>query len=184
MTGSLSYRNQSIDLLRKSAAWFLYDRNFHHERVKYVSVVGALLDACLVRRYLWTQDINWTYIRRSEDIHDVCWTSYARPIYVLYPRGYKYFNKLLRREKYHFSLGSDKNEKLYIFWQDVSRLRLGVHYCNILCIIHRETNNILGNKNGFTIHYTMLETTLMARCSQYLLILSKSNSVWFESQIP
>ena len=32
-----------------------------------------------------TQDINWTYLRRSEDVQNVFWTSYARSIYVLYP---------------------------------------------------------------------------------------------------
>ena len=31
---SLSYRNQSIDLLCKSIEWFLYDRDLRHERVK------------------------------------------------------------------------------------------------------------------------------------------------------
>ena len=31
---SLSYRNQSIDLQRKSMDWFLYDRDLRHERVK------------------------------------------------------------------------------------------------------------------------------------------------------
>ena len=31
---SLSYRNQSIDLLRKSMDWFLYDNGLHHEWVK------------------------------------------------------------------------------------------------------------------------------------------------------
>ena len=30
---SLSYRNQSIDLLCKSMGWFLYDRDICHERV-------------------------------------------------------------------------------------------------------------------------------------------------------
>ena len=30
-----------------------------------------------------TQDANWTYIRRSEDVQDVLWTSYVRSIYVL-----------------------------------------------------------------------------------------------------
>ena len=33
----------------------------------------------------WTQDVNWTYIRRSEDLHDVSWKSYAHSIYTLYP---------------------------------------------------------------------------------------------------
>ena len=31
---SLSYRNQSIDLLSKSMGWFLYDNGLRHERVK------------------------------------------------------------------------------------------------------------------------------------------------------
>ena len=33
----LSYRNQSIDLLRKSLDWFLYDNGLRHERVKYIN---------------------------------------------------------------------------------------------------------------------------------------------------
>ena len=32
---SLSYRNQSIDLLCKSVDWFLYDNDLHHERVNH-----------------------------------------------------------------------------------------------------------------------------------------------------
>ena len=31
----LSYKNQSIDLLRKSVDWFLYDNGLRHERVRY-----------------------------------------------------------------------------------------------------------------------------------------------------
>ena len=31
---SLPYRNQSIDLRRKSIDWFLYDRDLRHESVK------------------------------------------------------------------------------------------------------------------------------------------------------
>ena len=31
---SLSYRNQSIDLLRESMDWFLYVRDLRHERFK------------------------------------------------------------------------------------------------------------------------------------------------------
>ena len=30
----LSYKNQSIDLLRKSMDWFLYDNDLRHEKVK------------------------------------------------------------------------------------------------------------------------------------------------------
>ena len=35
----------------------------------------------------YTQDVNWTYIRRSEDVQDVFWTSSERSIYILYLRG-------------------------------------------------------------------------------------------------
>ena len=34
---SILYRNQSIDLLCKLTDWFLYDRDYHHERVKHSS---------------------------------------------------------------------------------------------------------------------------------------------------
>ena len=34
MTGTLSYKNQSIDLQSKSIDWFLYDNSLRHERVK------------------------------------------------------------------------------------------------------------------------------------------------------
>ena len=34
MTEVLSYRNQSIDLLRKSMDWLLCDRGLRHKRVK------------------------------------------------------------------------------------------------------------------------------------------------------
>ena len=34
MTETISYINQSIVLLSKSMDWFLYDRDFRHERVK------------------------------------------------------------------------------------------------------------------------------------------------------
>ena len=38
---SLSYRNQSIDLKRKSMEWFLYGKNLCHERVKEHQKAGA-----------------------------------------------------------------------------------------------------------------------------------------------
>ena len=31
----------------------------------------------------WTEVVNWMYIRRSEDVSDVFWTSYLRLVYVL-----------------------------------------------------------------------------------------------------
>ena len=41
MQRSLLYRNQFIDLQKKSMDWFLYDKNLPHERV------DALLLACI-----------------------------------------------------------------------------------------------------------------------------------------
>ena len=43
-------------------------------------------------RYItrWRQDVNWTYIRRSEDILDIFWMPYIRSICVLCPGGNKY----------------------------------------------------------------------------------------------
>ena len=36
---SLLYRNQSIDLQRKSMDWFLYDRDVRHENVKVTLII-------------------------------------------------------------------------------------------------------------------------------------------------
>ena len=38
-----------------------------------------------------TQDVNWTYIRRSEDVF---WMSYVRSIYALCPRVYNAYDDL------------------------------------------------------------------------------------------
>ena len=43
----------------------------------------------------WFQDVNWTYIRRSEDVQGMPWTSYVRSIYVLRLRGSKYISKYI-----------------------------------------------------------------------------------------
>ena len=40
---SLSYRNQSIDLLCKSMDWFLYNRDLHHERVKNLQTLNSFV---------------------------------------------------------------------------------------------------------------------------------------------
>ena len=52
----------------------------------------------------WTQDVNWTYIRRSEDVQDVFWTSYVLSIYVLRPgdtnKWFKNFQALKKAEGY------------------------------------------------------------------------------------
>ena len=56
----LSYRNQSIDLLRKSMDWFLYDNDLRHERVKGIKFRRYLIlwfgdcktfHGCLISRF-------------------------------------------------------------------------------------------------------------------------------------
>ena len=56
---SLSYRNQSIDLLRKSVDWFLHDRDLRHERVS--NSLNSSCDwhsfesagNCSTKRFIW-----------------------------------------------------------------------------------------------------------------------------------
>ena len=42
-----------------------------------------------------TQDVNWTYTRRSENVQNVFWTSYVRSIYVQCLRGRRLSNYIL-----------------------------------------------------------------------------------------
>ena len=42
MTGSLSYRSQSIDLLCKSVDWFLYDNGPRHEIINNIKSFSSL----------------------------------------------------------------------------------------------------------------------------------------------
>lgn len=44
----------------------------------------------------WTQEVNWTYTRQSEDFHNVVLTSYVLSIYVLYPGGFNFQKELLQ----------------------------------------------------------------------------------------
>ena len=56
--------------------------------------LGTPTEGCLWSLNLTqsTQDVNWTYIRRSEDVLDVFWMSYVRSIYVLCLLGRHYMN--------------------------------------------------------------------------------------------
>ena len=59
-----------------------------------------------------TQDVNQTYIRRSEDVLDVFWTSYVRSIYVLCLLG-QAFNL---QKKDPLRPNFDKNWQNVTFW--------------------------------------------------------------------
>ena len=55
-------------------------------KVWFLEVVSNSIILLTVSFKIYTsqpQDVNWTYIKRSEDVHDVFWTFYARSIYVL-----------------------------------------------------------------------------------------------------
>ena len=63
---SLSYRNQSIDLLCKPMDWFQYDRDLRHERINSFAANVSISYPLKTPENLWsswTQDVNWTYIR-------------------------------------------------------------------------------------------------------------------------
>ena len=61
----------------------LFDLRSSHKNIEVMSCSFFLI--------LWTLDVNWTCIRRSEDFQDVFWTSYVPSIYVLCP-GRALFN--------------------------------------------------------------------------------------------
>ena len=61
----LSYRNQSIDLLRKSMNWFLYDNGLRHERVKlrHVRLYAFISICCMLHKYIeFDQDFLWLLV--------------------------------------------------------------------------------------------------------------------------
>ena len=49
--------------------------------------IHTAVDSFYLRKYTspWTQDVRWTYVRRSEDILEIFWTSYISSVEVLYP---------------------------------------------------------------------------------------------------
>ena len=54
-----------------------------------------------------TQDVNWTYIRRSEDVQDVFWTSYVRSIYVLFLLGRNIIQRFMKTIRYNGNIGNN-----------------------------------------------------------------------------
>ena len=60
----LSYRNQSIDLLRKSIDWFLYDNGLRHERVRVVRGKGKPTHSLLST--LWYQTLRKIMLCRKK----------------------------------------------------------------------------------------------------------------------
>ena len=82
MTGPLSCRNQSIDLLCKSMDWFLYDNRLRHERVKWWDIQKINFEI----GYLKNFDI------KPLSLHIPC---------QLLPRHVKVFLRNLEKRSYH-----------------------------------------------------------------------------------
>ena len=82
----------------------------------YVSVFSSILQQYCST---WTQDVNWTYERRSEDVLDVFWTSYAHSIYVLcLERHPTKMGKIIsnqRKNKILLTYGVFSPEQLFLF---------------------------------------------------------------------
>ena len=55
----------------------------HSRTIHIVGEYSSMLSCYLPSRH----EVNWTYIRRSEDVQDVFWTFYVRSVYVLCLRG-------------------------------------------------------------------------------------------------
>ena len=71
---SLSYRNQSIDLLRRSMGWFLYDRVLRHELRRSSSIIlqNSALTSCKAEfafcfLFLFLSGFSFTNIHDSQD---------------------------------------------------------------------------------------------------------------------
>ena len=74
-------RNKQKPKVKKESKYILYF-TFMTNLIIWMNRLGPTLKTCPTP---WTQDLNWTYISRSENVLDVFWTSYVSSIYVLYP---------------------------------------------------------------------------------------------------
>ena len=68
----MSYRNQSIDLLRKSMDWFLYDIGLRHERVNQNVFHHLLLTKCL-NIFLLKPALTWIYFGLWLVVVEIFW---------------------------------------------------------------------------------------------------------------
>ena len=96
----------------------------------------------------WIQDVNWTYIRRSKDVLDVLWRSYARSIYILCLGGnYKEAIEILREwygnKQVLISADKQKLDKLPRIKSsnDINGLRKMYHQ-NEVCVRNLKAMNI------------------------------------------
>ena len=124
-----------------------------------MSVPKLPYSQCLAKywkRILWstypqTQDVNWTYVKRSDDVQDVFRTSYVLSIYVLCLRGSlalrSVFDRVLmcvsltnRNLLHNLILHFDrKKEKKKTNNNHIKRLKYGSissHHCPVLWIIY------------------------------------------------
>ena len=74
-------------VLSKKSVEFDVPQHAGVEKAEYLNDYDAVSKFCLYKNTPQTQDVNWTYIRRSDDVLDVFWTSYVHTIYVLCLQG-------------------------------------------------------------------------------------------------
>ena len=80
---SINSKNRSV--FAKLLTRQLYEIGRCFDTVRKVDA-SFLTKFCNTWRLLssWTQNVNWTYIRRSEDVQGVFWISYVPLVYVLH----------------------------------------------------------------------------------------------------
>ena len=102
-----------------------------------VSIIFVFFDLIWDRRFTTqkTQDVNWTYIRRSEDVLVVFWTSYVRSIYVLCLLG----------KSCYLPYYCDDFELVPIFCEYLV-LQLMVHHDEL---VREAQNHLLTNSSGW-----------------------------------
>ena len=67
------------------------------------------------------QDVNWTYIRRWEDVQDVFWTLYVRSVYVLFLQGWEIWS--VQNLEFTTFEGNNKYKSKIIFRNKILNLR-------------------------------------------------------------
>ena len=80
---SFSLRFQEIF---QNTWWLLLERAVvkTEEVIRNVGITGSVLRVTPSKCILWTQDVNWTYIKHSEDVLDFFWTSCIHWVCILY----------------------------------------------------------------------------------------------------
>ena len=79
----------------------LQSRYYILRRKLIVFQICSALTTKVLEQSSWTQDVNWTNIRRFEKVHESFWKNYVRLVYVMRPGGwFPFFNWWIPLYKY------------------------------------------------------------------------------------